>query len=136
MEFFNLNQLFDILCPRSYACSSPRNEKNSNPPTGENLVPCKRIIRVNPNKGKQGGILEKESPGIANSQRISELAPNGINSEVPAGKFQRRSKLAPKEINSKTPAKAKRNPREGISGDFHSQVQSELAPKGNKFRGA
>ena len=33
-------------------------------------------------------------------QKISELAPKGSNSEVPAGQFQRRSELAPKGINS------------------------------------
>ena len=47
-------------------CSSPRKEKNSKPTTGENIVPHKQISRVNPNRGKQGGIPEKESPGIAN----------------------------------------------------------------------
>ena len=41
-----------------------------------------------------------------------------------------------KELFFDAPAKVKRNPREGISGDFHSQVRSKLAPKGNKFRGA
>ena len=51
---------------RSCTCSSPRKEKNSKPPTGENVVPCKRTIKVNPNGGKQGGIPEKEYPGIAN----------------------------------------------------------------------
>ena len=39
-------------------CSSPRKEKNSKPPTGENLVPHELITRVNPNRGKQGGIPE------------------------------------------------------------------------------
>ena len=57
--------------------------------------------------------------------------PNRINSEVPSGKFQRRSELAPKGINSEVPEKSKRNPREEISGDFHSQGISELAPKGS-----
>ena len=56
--------------------------------------------------------------------------PNVINSKVPAVKFKRRSELAPKGINSEAPAKAKKNPREGISGDFHSQGISKLAPKG------
>ena len=36
--------------------SSPRKEKNIKPPTEENIVPHKQISRVNPNKGKQGGI--------------------------------------------------------------------------------
>ena len=56
--------------------------------------------------------------------------PNGFNSEVPAGQFQRRFELEPKEINSEVPEKEKRNQREGISGDFHSQGRSELVSKG------
>ena len=61
-------------------CSSPRKENNSKPPTGENVVPCERKIKVNPNRGKQGGIPKKESPGIANpkgnpSGRRTELVP-------------------------------------------------------------
>ena len=61
-------------------CSPPRKEKNGKRPTGESLVPHERIIRVNPNRGKQGGIQEKESPGIANpkgdpSWRQMELIP-------------------------------------------------------------
>ena len=47
-------------------CSPPRKEKNGNPPTGENVAPHKQISRVNPNGGKQAGIPEMESPGIAN----------------------------------------------------------------------
>ena len=35
---------------------------------GENVVPHKRISRLNPNRGKQGGIPEKKSPGIANTK--------------------------------------------------------------------
>ena len=61
-------------------CSSPRKENNSKPPTGGNLVLHERIIRVNPNKGEQGGIPEKGYPGIANpkgdlSWRQRELIP-------------------------------------------------------------
>ena len=61
-------------------CISPRKEKNSKPPTGENVVPRKQTIRVNPNGEKQGGIPKKESPGIANpkgdlSGRQTELVP-------------------------------------------------------------
>ena len=59
---------------------SLRKEKNSKPPTGENVVPREQTIRVNPNGGKQGGIPEKESPGIANpkgnpSGRQTEFVP-------------------------------------------------------------
>ena len=116
--------------------SSPREEKNRKPPTGGNVVSCERTIRVNPNGGKTRRNTLEGISGDRKSQRQSKRAPNGISSEVPAGKFQRRSELAPKGINYEAPAKAKRNPREGISGDFHSQVRSKLAPKGNKFRGA
>ena len=47
---------------------------------GKNVVPHEQIIRVNPNGGKQGGIPEKESPGIENpksdpSLRQTELIP-------------------------------------------------------------
>ena len=64
----------------SNICSSPRKDKYSKSPTGKYLVPHERIIRVNPNGGKQGGIPEKESPGIANpkgypSWRQTELIP-------------------------------------------------------------
>ena len=45
---------------------SPSKEKNRKPPTGENVFPREQNIRVNPNGGKQGGIPEKESLGIAN----------------------------------------------------------------------
>ena len=58
--------------------SSLRKEKNRKPPTGENVVTHEQTIRVNPNGGKQGGIPEKESPGIANPKgdpiwRLTEL---------------------------------------------------------------
>ena len=46
--------------------SHPRKDNNRKPPTGENVVTRERIIRVNSNGGKQGGIHEKEYPGIAN----------------------------------------------------------------------
>ena len=45
-------------------------------------------------------------------------------------KFQQRSELAPKGINYEAPAKAKRNPREGISGDRRSQRRYKRAPNG------
>ena len=61
----------------------------------------------------------------------SKMAPKGINSEVPAGKFQRISKLASKGINSEVPVKAKMNIWEGISVKFQPQGRSKLAPKGN-----
>ena len=64
-------------------------------------------------------------------QGRSELASKGINSDVPAGQSQKRSELVPTGINYEVPEKAKRNPLEGISGNFQSQGKSELAPKGS-----
>ena len=74
--------------------SSPRKEKNRKPPIGENVVPCEQTIRVNPNRGKQGGIPEKESRGIANPKvdpngRQTELVPRrprGNSNEDPSGR--------------------------------------------------
>ena len=60
--------------------SSPRKEKYSKYPTGKYLVPHEWIRILNPNGGKQGGIPEKESLGIANTKgdrswRQTELIP-------------------------------------------------------------
>ena len=60
--------------------SLPRKEKYSKTPTGKYVNPHERISIVNPNGGKQGGISERESPGIANpkgdpSWRQKELIP-------------------------------------------------------------
>ena len=57
------------------------------------MVPRKQTIRVNPNGGKQGGIPEKESPGIANpkgdpNRRQTELVlrrPRENSNEDPSG---------------------------------------------------
>ena len=109
----------------------PKKGEEYKTPTGKNLVPRERTIRVNPNRKKQEGIPDKESPAIENL----EVNLNGRQTELVLGcpqEFQQRSKQAPKEINSTAPAKAKSNPQEGISGDFHSQVRPERAPKGNK----
>ena len=119
-----------------YLCSSPIKEKNGKPTTGENVFPHKQTIRVNPNRGKQGGIPKKESLGIADpkgnpSWHLTELYPRCPRENSNEDPIWRQ-----KGIHSEAPAKAKRNPREVISGDFHSKVRSELAPKGNKFRGA
>ena len=59
------------------------------------------------------------------------MSPNEMNYKLSAGQFQWRSEMAQKVINSEAPAKAKRNPWEGISRDFHSQGRSELEPKGS-----
>ena len=45
---------------------------------GENVVPRERTIKVNSNGGKQGGIPEKESPGIPNPKDD----PNGRQMEL------------------------------------------------------
>ena len=45
---------------------------------GENVFPPEQTIKLNPNGGKQGGIPEKESPGIANPKRD----PNGRQTEL------------------------------------------------------
>ena len=95
--------------------------KYSSLQTNKQSKPQRGKTRRNPQEG-----ISKD----CKSQRRSKRAPNGISSEVPAGKFQRRSELALKEFNSEAPAKAKMNTQEGISGDFHSQVQYELTPKG------
>ena len=64
-----------------------------------------KTIKVNPNGGKQGGIPEKESPGIANNKSD----PNGRQTELvprrPRGNFNK----DPNGSNSAVPAKAKRN---------------------------
>ena len=52
---------------------------------------------------------------------------------MPAGQFQQISELAPKGINSEVPEKSKRNIQEGISRNFQSQGRSELAPEGSNY---
>ena len=70
-----------------------------NPLRGKTEFLANKTIRVNPNGGKQGGIPEKESPGIVNTKsdrnrRRTELVPrcpqgdpdkdpSGSNTEVP-----------------------------------------------------
>ena len=93
-------------------------------------------MQSKPQQGETRRNPRDEISGNRKSQKRSELAPNGINFEVPVEKFQWRFKLAPKGINSEAPAKTKRNPWEGISRYFHSQGRFDLAPKGNKFWGA
>ena len=71
-----------------------------NPLRGKTEFLANKTIKVNPNGGKQGGIPEKESPGIANNKsnpkwRQTELVPrhprensnkdlSGSNYAVPA----------------------------------------------------
>ena len=115
-----------------YACISPRKEKNSKPPTGENIVPRERKIKVNPNGIKQWGIPKKESPGIGNPK--GDL--NGRQTELVPRRPRENSNKDPSRSNSEAPAKAKSNPWKGIYFEFHAQVPSERARKGNKFLGA
>ena len=73
-------------------CSSPRKEKNSKPPTGENVVPCEQIIKTKTNGGKQGEIPENKSSGIVNpksdpNRRQTKLVlrrPQKILTKIPA----------------------------------------------------
>ena len=115
--------------------STPRKYNNSKPPTGKCSSP-RTNNHSKPQRGETRRNPQEETSGNRKSKKQSELAPNGFNSKVPSGQFQRRSKLAPKRINSEAPEKAKRNPWEGISGNFHSQGRSKLAPKVNKLWGA
>ena len=82
--------------------------------------------------GKQGGIPWKESLGIANPKGD----PNGRQTELVLRRPRENPEEDPSRNNSEAPAKAKRNPRKGISFDFHAQVQSKQAPKGHKLLGA
>ena len=105
------------------SCSFPIRENASKPPNGGK---CSSALTNKQSKPQQGKTRRNLREGISRNckfQRQYKLKLNGINSEVPAVQFQRRSELAPKGINCQAPAKAKRNPWEGISGDF--------IPKGN-----
>ena len=111
---------------------SLRKENNSKPATGGNWVPSEQIIEVNPNGGKQGGIPEKESPGIVNNKSN----PNGRQKELVPRRPRGNSNKNPSRSNSAVPAKAKGNPRRESPFKFYAQVRSEWAPKGNKFLSA
>ena len=113
-------------------CSPPGREKNSKPPTGEILVPHEQTIKLKPNGVKQGGTPEAKSPGIANPKGD----PNGRQTELVPRRPRENSNEDPSISNSEAPEKPERNPRKGISFEFHSQVRFERAPKGNKFLGA
>ena len=85
--------------------SSPIKEKNSKPPTGENVVPRERTIKVNTNRGKQGGLPEKESTGIVNPKSDQ----NGRETELVPRRLQENFNKDPSGSNYEAPAKAKRN---------------------------
>ena len=82
-------------------CSSPRKEKNSKPPTGKTEFLVNEIIKVNPNGGKQVGIPDKESPGIANNQSD----PNGCQKELVPRRLRGNSNKDPSGSNYEVPAK-------------------------------
>ena len=99
---------------------------------GQTEFLANKTIKVNPNGGKQVGIPEKEYPGIANHKGY----PNRRQTELVPRRPRESSNEDPSGSNSKAPAKAKMNPQNGISFEFHVQVRSKRAPKGNKFLGA
>ena len=73
---------------------------------GENVVPHEITIKVNPNKGKQGGIPEKESLWITNPKGD----PNRRRTELFPRRSRENSNKDPIGSYSEAPAKAKRNP--------------------------
>ena len=111
-------------------CSPPRKDKHSKTLTGKYVVPHERIIIVNPNGRKQREIPEKESPGIPNPKQDTSWHQNELFPRCQWENSNKRSKLAPKGVISEVPEKAKKNPQEGVSGNFQYQGRSELAPNG------
>ena len=103
-----------------------------NPIRGKTEFLVNKTIKVNPNGGKQGEIPNKESPGIANNKSD----PNGCQTELVPMRPRVNSNKDPSGINSMVPEKSKRNPRRESPFEFHAQVWSERAPKGNKFLSA
>ena len=103
-----------------------------NPLRGKMDFLANETIKVNPNGGKQGIIPEKESPGIANKKSD----PNGIQKELVPRRPQGNSNKNPSGSNSVVPTKSKGNHRREFPFEFYAQVQSEWAPKGNKFLSA
>ena len=64
-------------------------------------------IKVNPNGGKQGGIPEKESPGIENPKSDLNRRQTKLVPRCPRGNPNK----DPSRSNSEVPAKTKRNPQ-------------------------
>ena len=77
-----------------------------NPLRGKTELLANETIKVNPNGGKQGGIPEKESLGIANPKSN----PNRRQTKLVPRRPRENSNKDPSIINSEVPAKAKRNP--------------------------
>ena len=78
-----------------------------NPLQGKLEFLANKTIKVNPNGGKQGGIPEKESTGIANPKSN----PNGLQKKLVPRRPRENSNKDPSGSNSNVPAKAKRNPQ-------------------------
>ena len=76
-----------------------------------------KTIKVNPNRGKQGVIPEKESPGIVNNKSD----PNGRQKELVLRRLRGNSNKNPSGSNSEVPAKAKGNPRRESPFEFYAQ---------------
>ena len=103
-----------------------------NPLRGKTELLANETIEVNPNRGKQGGIPEKESPGITNKKSD----PNGRQKELVPRRPQGNSNKNPSGSNSAVPEKSKGDTRRESTFEFYAQVRSERAPKGNKFLSA
>ena len=112
--------------------SSPRKEKNSKPPRGENWVPCEQTIKVNPQRGKTRRNPDKESPRIANNKSD----PNGQQKELVPRRPRKKSNKNPSGSKSAVTAKSKGDPRKESPFKLYAQLRSEWAPKGNKFLSA
>ena len=77
------------------------------PLRGKTEFLANETIKVNPNGGKQGGIPEMESQGIANNKSD----PNRRQKELVPRRLQGNSNKNTSGSNSTVPAKAKGNPR-------------------------
>ena len=78
-----------------------------NPLLGKTEFLANKNIKVNPNGGKQGGIPDKEYPGIANNKSD----PNGRQKELVPSRLRGNSNKNPSGSKFVVPAKAKGNPR-------------------------
>ena len=97
-----------------------------NPLRGKTELLANKTVKVNPNGGKQGGITEKESPGIANNKSDK----NGCQKELVPRRPRGNSNKNSIGSSSAVPAKAKGDPQWESSFEFYAQVRSERAQKG------
>ena len=82
-----------------------------------------KTIKVNPNGGKQGGITEKESPGIADNK--CDL--NGSQKELVPRRLRGNSNKNHSRSNSAVPAKPKGNPHLNFTPQYgQSGYQKEI----------